>query len=160
MSLKSQDDIPLADDDLEGSGPNNSNMQTALPASYMINRLFFHFPIPVIINDDESSKYMCNGRSLDSIASSYTNGNSSPQQFLENESPDADEQEEKARLIAQVLELQNTLDDLSQRVDSVKEENLKLRSENQVLGQYIENLMSASSVFQSTTPNNVQNKKK
>lgn len=43
--------------------------------------------------------------------------------------------------------------DLSQRVDSVKEENLKLRSENQVLGQYIENLMSASSVFQSTTPN-------
>lgn len=86
-----------------------------------------------------------------------------------------DEQEEKARLIAQVMELQNTLDgnktiifkfckasnlqnifssfpDLSQRVDSVKEENLKLRSENQVLGQYIENLMSASSVFQSTSP--------
>lgn len=43
--------------------------------------------------------------------------------------------------------------DLSQRVDSVKEENLKLRSENQVLSQYIENLMSASSVFQSTSPN-------
>lgn len=42
--------------------------------------------------------------------------------------------------------------DLSQRVDSVKEENLKLRSENQVLGQYIENLMAASSVFQSTSP--------
>lgn len=42
--------------------------------------------------------------------------------------------------------------DLSLRVDSVKEENLKLKSENQVLGQYIENLMSASSVFQSTSP--------
>lgn len=42
--------------------------------------------------------------------------------------------------------------DLSQRVDSVKEESLKLRSENQVLGQYIENLMAASSVFQSTNP--------
>lgn len=42
--------------------------------------------------------------------------------------------------------------DLSQRVDSVKEENLKLKSENQVLGQYIENLMAASSVFQSTSP--------
>lgn len=40
--------------------------------------------------------------------------------------------------------------DLSSRVDSVKEENLKLKSENQVLGQYIENLMAASSVFQST----------
>ena len=47
--------------------------------------------------------------------------------------------------------------DLSQRVDGVKEENLKLRSENQVLGQYIENLMSASSVFQST---NTTTKKK
>ncbi|KAG7173591.1 Short coiled-coil protein B-like [Homarus americanus] len=47
---------------------------------------------------------------------------------------------------------------LSQRVDSVKEENLKLRSENQVLGQYIENLMSASSVFQSTSPKTKKNK--
>ncbi|KAK2167104.1 hypothetical protein LSH36_32g17010 [Paralvinella palmiformis] len=63
-----------------------------------------------------------------------------------------DEEEEKQRLINQVLELQNTLDDLSTRVDSVKEENLKLKSENQVLGQYIENLMSASTVFQSTSP--------
>jgi small-conductance mechanosensitive channel len=63
-----------------------------------------------------------------------------------------DEEEEKRRLINQVLELQNTLDDLSQRVDTVKEENLKLKSENQVLGQYIENLMAASSVFQSTSP--------
>lgn len=69
-----------------------------------------------------------------------------------------DDREEKARLITQVLELQNTLDDLSQRVDSVKEENLKLRSENQVLGQYIENLMSASSVFQSTSPSAAKKK--
>uniref|UniRef100_A0A671N0J5 Short coiled-coil protein B n=1 Tax=Sinocyclocheilus anshuiensis TaxID=1608454 RepID=A0A671N0J5_9TELE len=60
------------------------------------------------------------------------------------------ELEEKTRLINQVLELQNTLEDLSARVDAVKEENLKLKSENQVLGQYIENLMSASSVFQTT----------
>uniref|UniRef100_A0A673FT79 Uncharacterized protein n=1 Tax=Sinocyclocheilus rhinocerous TaxID=307959 RepID=A0A673FT79_9TELE len=34
------------------------------------------------------------------------------------------ELEEKARLINQVLELQNTLEDLSARVDAVKEENL------------------------------------
>lgn len=59
--------------------------------------------------------------------------------------------------IFQVLELQNTLDDLSARVDNVKEENLRLRSENQVLGQYIENLMAASSVFQ---PANEQPKAK
>ncbi|XP_076001920.1 short coiled-coil protein B-like isoform X2 [Genypterus blacodes] len=62
------------------------------------------------------------------------------------------EMEEKTRLINQVLELQHTLEDLSARVDAVKEENLKLKSENQVLGQYIENLMSASSVFQTTDP--------
>ncbi|XP_026158804.1 short coiled-coil protein A isoform X2 [Mastacembelus armatus] len=58
--------------------------------------------------------------------------------------------EDKTKLINQVLELQHTLEDLSARVDAVKEENLKLKSENQVLGQYIENLMSASSVFQTT----------
>jgi hypothetical protein len=38
--------------------------------------------------------------------------------------------------------------DLSQRVDHVKEESFKLRQENQVLGQYIQNLMAASTVFQ------------
>ncbi|XP_023335611.1 short coiled-coil protein B [Eurytemora carolleeae] len=60
------------------------------------------------------------------------------------------EEEEKSRLITQVLELQSTLEELSTRVDRVKEENYRLRSENQVLGQYIENLMVASQVFQST----------
>jgi short coiled-coil protein len=62
----------------------------------------------------------------------------------------SEEEEEKQRLINQVLTLQKTLDDLSHRVDTVKEENFKLRSENQVLGQYIENLMAASNVFQMT----------
>ena len=38
------------------------------------------------------------------------------------------------------------MEELSSRVDGVKEENLRLRSENQVLGQYIENLMTASKV--------------
>ncbi|XP_055857265.1 short coiled-coil protein B [Episyrphus balteatus] len=106
----------------------------------------------VIINDDDVP-HIPNGRSMDSLRSSYTNRSSTPDSSNSLE-PDVspDEKEEKARLITQVLELQNTLDDLSQRVDSVKEENLKLRSENQVLGQYIENLMSASSVFQSTSP--------
>uniref|UniRef100_A0A8C3TL31 Short coiled-coil protein n=1 Tax=Catharus ustulatus TaxID=91951 RepID=A0A8C3TL31_CATUS len=69
------------------------------------------------------------------------------------------ELEEKTRLINQVLELQHTLEDLSARVDAVKEENLKLKSENQVLGQYIENLMSASSVFQTTDTKSKRNKK-
>lgn len=95
--------------------------------------------------------------SSDSDCGELSNKNFHNQTGLSSESfnsldPDAnpDELEEKQRLINQVLELQNTLDDLSSRVDSVKEENLKLKSENQVLGQYIENLMAASSVFQST----------
>ncbi|EDW82939.1 uncharacterized protein Dwil_GK22576 [Drosophila willistoni] len=118
----------------------------------------------VVINDDEASgttHNMPNGRSMDSLRSSFTNRSSTPDSS--HNSLDAlemaqDDREEKARLITQVLELQNTLDDLSQRVDSVKEENLKLRSENQVLGQYIENLMSASSVFQSTNANATKKK--
>ncbi|KAM7290107.1 short coiled-coil protein A isoform X2 [Ixodes scapularis] len=101
---------------------------------------------------DTSASSALATHSVESIPSTYTNGSNSP--ALTSLDPDMspDEVEEKARLISQVLELQNTLDDLSQRVDSVKEENLKLKSENQVLGQYIENLMSASSVFQSTSP--------
>ena len=58
-----------------------------------------------------------------------TNHNTTNLEQLDNEQQ---EQEEKARLITQVLELQNTLSDLSCRVDNVKEENLRLRSENQV----------------------------
>ncbi|KAK0085064.1 hypothetical protein PV325_005844 [Microctonus aethiopoides] len=130
-NTKIQDDmnsIPLADDD----------PQVIIPEE----------DIPD--NDTHTSDPFGRGHSMDSIPSTFTNGSCSPSSFDPDVSPD--EQEEKARLIAQVLELQNTLDDLSQRVDSVKEENLKLRSENQVLGQYIENLMSASSVFQSTSP--------
>jgi hypothetical protein len=60
-----------------------------------------------------------------------------------------EEEEEKQRLIERVLELQSTLDDLSEKVTGVKEENYKLKSENQILNGYIDKLMNASSVFQS-----------
>lgn len=127
MADKTDDDIPLADDD----------------------------PQVIIYDDDpeESNESGLNhGQSMESIQSSFTNDSAaSPRhdQGLELDSA-IDELEEKARFITQVLELQNTLDDLSQRLDHVKEENLRLKSENMVLGQYIENLMSASSVFQTT----------
>ncbi|XP_046315659.1 short coiled-coil protein B-like, partial [Marmota monax] len=42
------------------------------------------------------------------------------------------------------------LEDFSAREVTVKEENLKLKPENQVLEQYIENLMYASSVSQTS----------
>jgi len=115
-------------------------------------------PQAIISDDSEPPSYseevggLAQGRSLESIPSTFTNGSNSPQPSSLDPDISPDEAEEKARLISQVLELRNTLDDLSQRVDSVKEENLKLKSENQVLGQYIENLMSASSVFQSASP--------
>ncbi|XP_033369711.1 short coiled-coil protein isoform X13 [Parus major] len=68
----------------------------------------------------------------------------------------ADDSEYRSRKLSAKVEgapttmMNADMDDLSARVDAVKEENLKLKSENQVLGQYIENLMSASSVFQTT----------
>lgn len=52
---------------------------------------------------------MSNGRSMDSLPSTYSSSSPGPHHSLDNDvSPD--EQEEKARLISQVLELQNTLD--------------------------------------------------
>jgi len=57
---------------------------------------------------------------------------------------------EKEALIKRIIELQSTLQDLSQRVNSVKEENSRLKAENQVLNQYIENLMVTSGIFKST----------
>ncbi|XP_016839070.1 short coiled-coil protein isoform X1 [Nasonia vitripennis] len=141
-SAKLQDDInsiPLADDDPQVIIPEEENNTE---------------------NNSRTLEALNHGQSMDSLLSGFTNSSCSPNSTmlyvgcLLGLDPDIspDEQQEKARLIAQVLELQNTLDDLSQRVDGVKEENLKLKSENQVLGQYIENLMSASSVFQSTSP--------
>jgi short coiled-coil protein len=69
--------------------------------------------------------------------------------FLDTTAGNSEEEEEKQRLIERVIELQSTLDDLSKKVTDVKEENLKLKSENTILGSYIENLMTSSNVFQS-----------
>ncbi|XP_014219506.1 short coiled-coil protein A [Copidosoma floridanum] len=124
--------IPLADDDPQVIIPDEENNTKD--------------------NNSKASETLQQGQNMNSILSSFTSD--SCNRCLLGLDPDCspDEQQEKARLIAQVLELQNTLDDLSQRVDGVKEENLKLKSENLVLSQYIENLMAASSVFQSTSP--------
>lgn len=67
----------------------------------------------VIITDDIENNRLDHGRSMDSLPSSYTGGSSSPGlNGPPSFEPDSgiDEQEEKARLISQVLELQNTLD--------------------------------------------------
>lgn len=41
--------------------------------------------------------------------------------------------EEKEKLMMEILELQNTLHDLSQRIHAVKEENEQLQTDNQVI---------------------------
>ena len=45
-----------------------------------------------------------------------------------------DQKEEKERIIAEILELQNALHDLAQRVHSVREENDRLHTDNKVRG--------------------------
>lgn len=57
------------------------------------------------------------------------------------------EQQKKADLIKEIVVLQNTLEDLSSRVESVVTENGRLRTENDVLGQYIEDLMKQNPIF-------------
>ncbi len=69
-----------------------------------------------------------------------------------------EEEEEKQRLIERVLELQRTLDDLSRKVTDVKEENYKLKSENQILNSYIDKLINTSNVFQSALQQKHHNK--
>jgi len=125
-SALESDDIPLADE--EGEDVADNDDQGLDDAGNMHGDQIMEHPLDYFDDGDQTS-------------SAFSS--------LDHQSI-CDDSEEKARLVSQVLELQNTLDDLAQRVDSVKEGNLKLKSENQVLGQYIENLMSASSVFQST----------
>lgn len=122
---ESYDEIPAIDDDDSGESEMTSNF-----CSRFKNQFFF----TVVVKDEQPSIQgnVSGAKSMDSI-NSYEGGRLG---LIDGEQVE-DEEVEKARLITQVLELQNTLDDLNQRVDAVKFENLKLKSENQVLGQYI-----------------------
>nr|CAI5840373.1 unnamed protein product [Callosobruchus analis] len=52
------------------------------------------------------------------------------------------ERREREMLVSQIVELQSTLSDLSLKAaDNIKLENIKLRSDNEVLVHYIENLV-------------------
>ncbi|XP_017776139.1 PREDICTED: short coiled-coil protein A-like [Nicrophorus vespilloides] len=126
MASQPQDDIILADNDPEVIIPDEDEE----PES----------PMPGL---KQSS-------SMESVHSSCTNDSDSPEEFDREMDCTLDQRKETARLIQQILELQNTLDDLSKRLDQIKVENLRLKSENMVLNQYIENLMSATSVFNNT----------
>ena len=159
---RDDDSIPLADDDpldvLDESFISEEKRRVMRSTSH-VQMCIKHKRVIVCLKELEWRKKV-DFESLDSIPSMLSDrseaggGNISDHINRICLDPDfsPDEQEEKARLISQVLELQNTLDDLTQRVDKVKEENLRLKSENTVLGQYIENLMQASQVFQAVSP--------
>ena len=51
------------------------------------------------------------------------------------------EDAEKEALIDKILHLQGTLQDLTKKIDNVRNENQDLRDENVVLKEYINNLM-------------------
>lgn len=73
--------------------------------------MFCIFFSAIITDEVESSQNSIRAdHSLDSISSSFTNSSSSPGRNSLDPDVSPDEQEEKARLISQVLELQNTLD--------------------------------------------------
>ena len=48
---------------------------------------------------------------------------------------------EKEELIEKILQLQQTLQDITTRIDGVRNQNQTLREENTVLKEYINNLM-------------------
>lgn len=123
MSSDEEDQIPMADE--EEHETSNGGGVTSAPYCQETANLT-SLPVLEAVTPKNEETPAAPGMGSNANAGTLFDNDLSPE-----------EQEEKARLIAQVLELQNTLDDLSSRVDNVKEENLRLRSENQVLGQYI-----------------------
>lgn len=101
MSIK-DDNIPLADDDPQG----NFNKSIDLLSNVIQFVCVIFFAVFSVIIEETNDNFN-RAKSSDSLPSMYNNDGSSSS--LE---PDInpDEQEEKARLISQVLELQNTLD--------------------------------------------------
>ena len=55
------------------------------------------------------------------------------------------EAQEKTELIKEILNLQSTLEALATRVETVTDENSRLRQENDLLGEYIKGLTDNSS---------------
>jgi FtsZ-binding cell division protein ZapB len=49
---------------------------------------------------------------------------------------------DKEELIEKIMQLQQTLHDLTSRIDQVRNDNLSLKDENMVLKEYINNLMT------------------
>lgn len=82
----------------------------AFKITLIITLIGIRYDDAVIINDDCNDNKYARGKSQDSLASLYQNDTLSSGTHSLEPDINPDEQEEKARLISQVLELQNTLD--------------------------------------------------
>ena len=58
--------------------------------------------------------------------------------------------DEKAELIKKILEMSRTLDDITNKIADVKKDTIRLKQENEVINEYVANLMEQSKTFEPT----------
>ena len=58
--------------------------------------------------------------------------------------------DEKAELIKNILEMSRTLDDITNKIADVKKDTIRLKQENEVINEYVANLMEQSKTFEPT----------
>ena len=63
---------------------------------------------------------------------------------------DSEVLDEKAQLIKAILEMSKTLDDISNKIADVKKDTIRLKHENEVINEYVANLMVQSKTFEPT----------
>lgn len=65
---------------------------------------------------------------------------------LESEEP----LDEKAVLIKNIQEMSRTLDDITNKIADIKKDTIRLKQENEVIDEYVLNLMEQSKTFEPT----------
>ena len=58
--------------------------------------------------------------------------------------------DEKSLLIKTILEMSRTLDDISNKIADIKKDTIRLKQENEVIDEYVSNLMEQSKTFEPT----------
>ena len=61
---------------------------------------------------------------------------------------DEPEVDEKQELINRIMEMSRTLDDITNKIADVKKDTLRLTGENEVMDEYLANLMAQSKTFE------------
>ena len=69
---------------------------------------------------------------------------------LNDEDYEEESGDEKSLLIKTILEMSRTLDDISNKIADIKKDTIRLKQENQVIDEYVSNLMEQSKTFEPT----------